>query len=131
MKILVPTDFSDNALKAALYAAELAKKSGSEIVLFNVLETMGIPFDEVAESKMQETRKIKLQDVKASILSVYKNLNVQQELEEGTVIESILQFAAKEKVDLIIMGNKGAGVLFVEMREGKRGVQILNAEQIR
>ena len=39
MKILVPTDFSDNAMKAAVYAAELAKQTEAEIILLNVHET--------------------------------------------------------------------------------------------
>lgn len=37
-KILVPTDFSNNALKAITYASEIAKKSGAVIYLLHVIE---------------------------------------------------------------------------------------------
>lgn len=37
-KILVLTDFSENALKACLYAAEIAQKSGATIFLLHIIE---------------------------------------------------------------------------------------------
>jgi hypothetical protein len=37
-KILVPTDFSDCAAPAVLYAADLAKKTGAEIYLIHIVE---------------------------------------------------------------------------------------------
>lgn len=37
-KIFVPTDFSDNAMRASLYAAEMAKKNGATIFLLHVIE---------------------------------------------------------------------------------------------
>lgn len=37
-KILVPTDFSANAMKAVLYAAEIAKKNNTAVYLLDVIE---------------------------------------------------------------------------------------------
>lgn len=37
-KILVPTDFSKNALKGVVYASELAQKTGAAIHLLHVIE---------------------------------------------------------------------------------------------
>ena len=37
-KILVPTDFSNNALKAVGYASEIAKKSKASVILMHVIE---------------------------------------------------------------------------------------------
>ena len=38
-KILVPTDFSDNAKKAIDYAVAVAEKANAEIVLLNVTKS--------------------------------------------------------------------------------------------
>jgi nucleotide-binding universal stress UspA family protein len=41
-KILVPTDFSDNALKAVAHACEIAKKSNAVIHLLHVEPTLSM-----------------------------------------------------------------------------------------
>jgi nucleotide-binding universal stress UspA family protein len=41
-RILVPTDFSDNSARAVRYAAELADKFGSELVLLHVVQDLAL-----------------------------------------------------------------------------------------
>ncbi len=113
-KILVPTDFSDNAMKAAMYAAEIAKKSGATVFLLHVIEpvadTIREPFtfpekymDEVVAERMKL-----LDSTLGAIASTYPEIKMETELSKGTVINSILDFADGLQIDLIVMGTKGA-----------------------
>ena len=49
-KIVVPTDFSKNALIAVTYSSEVAKKAGAAIYLLHVLEPrVDVLIDSVAQ----------------------------------------------------------------------------------
>lgn len=113
-KILVPTDFSDNAMKAVLYAAEIAKMNKATVYLLHVMEPVDDrirqPFglhekylEMVAGSEME-----KLEAVQQAMRSNYPEVKTVTELAKGTVINSILDFAESTQVNLIVMGTKGA-----------------------
>ena len=113
-KILVPTDFSNNALKAVGYAAEIAKKSGATIYLLHVIE----PTINMATMQADSSRKMVLKERKAelnlalkSIADVYPQVEVAPFLVGGAVVSSILDYAENEKMDMIVMGTKGASGL--------------------
>ncbi|HEY5370097.1 MAG TPA: universal stress protein [Hanamia sp.] len=113
-KILVPTDFSNNALKAVGYAAEIAKKSGASIFLLHVIE----PTINMATMQTDSSRKMVLEERKAelnlslkSIANVYPQIKVVPFLVGGAVVSSILEYAENEKMDMIVMGTKGASGL--------------------
>lgn len=113
-KILVPTDFSNNALKAVGYAAEIAKKSGATIFLLHVIEpaiNMATMQADSSGKKVVEERTAKLNLSLKSIGEVYPNIKVIPYLAGGSVISSILEYAEKEKMDMIVMGTKGASGL--------------------
>ena len=113
-KILVPTDFSNNALKAVGYAAEIAKKSGATIFLLHVIE----PTINMATMQTDSSRKMVLEKKKSelnlalkSIADVYPQIKVIPFLAGGAIVSSILDYAEKEEMDMIIMGTKGASGL--------------------
>ena len=113
-KILVPTDFSDNALKAVGYAAEIAKKSVADIILLHVIEpsiNMATMQADSSGKKVVKARTGKLNLSLKSIAGAYPDVKVNPYLAGGSVIPSILQFAEKENIDLITMGTKGASGL--------------------
>lgn len=113
-KILVPTDFSNNALKAVGYAAEIAKKSGAIIFLLHVIEptiNMATMQSDSSGKKVVKDRTSKLNLSLKSIAEVYPHIKVLPFLAGGTVISSILEYAEKEKMDMIVMGTKGASGL--------------------
>lgn len=115
MKILVPTDFSENAMKAALYAAEVAQRTNSRIFLLHACElgheAIRQPFGlhEKYDRLVMENRKAELSALKRSMLAVYAKINIRTEMTYGDAVDSILEFSESEKIDLIIMGTKGAG----------------------
>ena len=110
-KILVPTDFSQNALKAIGYAAEIAKKSGATIFLLHVIEptlNMATMQADSSGKKVVKARTAKLNLSLKSIADVYPDIKVIPYLTGSAVIPSILEYAEKEMIDMIIMGTKGA-----------------------
>jgi len=117
MKILVPTDYSDNAMKAVIYAAELAKEIKAEILLLNSQEEayskirQPFPLHEKYNQLVYDSRKNDIRALKKSILSLYSGLHIKTRLTGGLAVDSILETSKTENVDLIVMGTHGAGGL--------------------
>lgn len=126
-KILVPYDDSEPSNKALDHAVNIAKMSGqSEVILLYIIaeypryhfierparsiktgekttisqylkeiyELMGESANDVLDSKKEEIKKKAGLDIRTMILT-------------GKISDTIIDFAAKEKVDLIIIGNIG------------------------
>lgn len=113
-KILVPTDFSNNALKAVTYASEIAKKSGATIFLLHVIEptiNMASMHSDSSNKKVVDDRSAQLNLSLKSIADVYPDIEVIPYLAGGAVITSIIEYAENEKMDMIVMGTKGASGL--------------------
>jgi len=113
-KILVPTDFSNNALKAITYASEIAKKSGSVIYLLHVIEPtinmVKMQADSSREEVVKERSELLILSQK-TLNDIFPDVRVIKHLSGGTPIASILNYAEKEKMDLIVMGTTGASGL--------------------
>src|SRR5690606_20768430 len=117
-KILVPTDFSKPATIATETAAEIARKSGAQLILlhivegvsessFNITGEMGkVP----AENKLFMLKLIersKKQLEKAAENPKLKGIRVKQELRMGTAFHGMRTIIAEQKVDLVVMGTSG------------------------
>jgi nucleotide-binding universal stress UspA family protein len=109
--ILVPTDFSEVSENAAKYAMELAGfYKNAKVVFFHVysvptviaadIPMMSVPFDEMESSKF-------LKDFSKK----FKDANIETELivRPGFVVDEILYFLEKRRIDTIVMGITGAG----------------------
>lgn len=113
-KILIPTDFSGNALKAAQYAAEIANKTGASIYLLHVIEPVTdsirqpYPLHERLQEEIANNRLKELGALQKTIAQLYPGIKTETELAKGTITTSILDFAENNQVDLIVMGTKGA-----------------------
>ena len=113
-KILVPTDFSKNALKAVTYASEIAKKSGATLHLLHVIEpslNMATMQSDSSGKKVIAEKTQKLNLSLKSIEEIYPEVKVVPSLAGGSVISSILKYVEEEKPDLVIMGTNGASGL--------------------
>lgn len=112
-KVLIPTDFSPNALRAVQYAIEIARRSNVSIHLLHVCDTI---LDPVLTGHEKITRDYNsticaeaqqnLNRLQESIIET-ENLNVTTELAQGSIKEGILKAAAAPGVDLVIMGTLG------------------------
>ena len=117
-KILLPTDGSKFAEKAADHAIWIASKSGAEIIVLNVIETsslVGLPAEDlivrikemlkeegrrslerISEMVTEEEKELKIEDIKVNLKT-----------EEGSPADAILKTVEKEDVDLVVMGTSG------------------------
>lgn len=109
MKVLVPTDGSEQSMKAVQRALEVAEKQGAQVTLMAVSYFTG-DFDEmplnIREKLEAEARK---NLSKAKAVFDQKNVKVETVLESGLVpANNILRKAEEGKFDRIIMGSTGA-----------------------
>lgn len=127
-KLLVPTDFSAEAASALKVAAYIAKKTGAEIILFNVIEmalpvdyyrapvgdlaTLPIPTDNTVQMKALKEMKQKLKAIEHQLSEQEIKCKSEVDVDVDNVFKDISEVIAKrEDVDLIIMGSKGASGL--------------------
>jgi len=113
--ILVPTDFSANADNALNFAIELSKKMKSKIILLNVFDIKYasgyVSFDstaaEIKEARNESEKKLKVLATRVKA----EGVSCQTRSEYELIVDSILEVSDKEKVDLIVIGTKGASNL--------------------
>jgi nucleotide-binding universal stress UspA family protein len=121
-KIIVPTDFSENAAKAFEYACELASNINKEITLLHafqipVMDTSIPTF--MVQSMVEEEEKRCREELEKLCNKVqsktYKKsgeaLKCTYEIRQGFVVEEVLYEAEKEDADMIVMGTQGASGL--------------------
>ena len=118
-KILVPTDFSDQAKYALKLAVEIAKKADAELILLHVVEIPGqTQFNTMGEAtnvdgmegvyvmKMIELGKKKLAKLKGDDL--LEDVNLKTELKAGNTYYNISSIVNEYDPDLIVMGTSGS-----------------------
>jgi nucleotide-binding universal stress UspA family protein len=117
--ILVLTDFSQNALKAAESAAMLAGRLRTNILLFNsnytvpaipyypgvILVNENISWEEECENKLKQQAE-HLKKIIGDIYLDQRKPTVHMLLKEGTLASNINDLVRKENVDLIMMGGR-------------------------
>ena len=117
-KILVPCDFSDPAIQAFRFAVEIANQSKGEIILLNVVE-LPVMHDTVLMPTLNFEMEF-LKDMKANAEKNFSKMKtkwasdgpkVSSFIEHGPIMTTIGHIAEKKKVDLIVMGTKGASGL--------------------
>ncbi len=119
-KILVPTDGSSYSLKAAQYAAKLAKTHKAKVTILHVMQLRfpGVdrPIDvNDIESAVIEVEKIdKIKERAMSVIDKTKKYFVDEKtpfdtvyFSYGNIPEIIVKTAKDEDYDIIIMGHKG------------------------
>lgn len=106
-KILVPTDGSTYSLKAAEYAAELARELESKVSILHVSEYHPRVR---ARELVQEEEKLG-EEILSKTKEIFDKARVQvdvMKLEFGHPADIICSVAEREQFDLIVMGEKGA-----------------------
>lgn len=116
-KILVPVDGSPVSKVAAEKAVEMAKIYGGKLIFIYVVDTRGIytydvggiisvPFNypKITEELMEV--KTKFLDAFVSMLGITDE-DVEKVVLHGEPSDKILDYAKKEKCDMIIMGRRG------------------------
>ncbi|HSP11979.1 MAG TPA: universal stress protein [Salegentibacter sp.] len=135
-KILVPTDFSDQAEKALKVAAQLARKFDSEIYLLHMLELPLQLIDPVQGSNTHNLPEsiffMKLAHQRFSKLMAkpyLKDLKVKETVLFHQAFEGIREVSEERKCDLIVMGSHGASG-FKEMFIGSNTEKVVRTSRI-
>lgn len=112
-KILVPTDFSESAKYALLYAIDLAQKYGGGLHFIHVVEPIVAPVDFAwGTYSYPDIEKQLSGHVETSIAKLIKD-EVPSEIEtESTILHGkswreIVSFAKAEEIDLIVVATHG------------------------
>ena len=115
-KILVPTDFSENAKSAFKYAVELAQRLEAEVTVVNiyhpsatVVNEYPLPIDvELLKINRERLAKFAASDDQKNIESVGISERVEQRVEIGFAVDKLVELSNTGEFDLIIMGATGA-----------------------
>ncbi len=119
-KILVPTDFSEQAGYAIEFAGELGRKLNAELTLLHVVVDATLPSvhytGEVALPDMQdrlfvlkliERGKEQMEELVSD--PALKDVKVKTEIHVGDIYYGVKEVIKEKEIDLIIMGTKGSG----------------------
>lgn len=111
--ILVPVDFSKVSENAAKYAAELARCTNANLILYHVfispVLTTNTPmvFPEPQEFEKENMKMLHALDKK--LKAKYGKIETELWSQPGFVVDEITRFTKKHTTDLVIMGVTGAG----------------------
>lgn len=120
-KILVPTDGSNTAQKAAKYGVDLAKKLRAAVVILSVIDqrpyvSQTVPaakttlhIIEPIEDYLREAAEAYAGEIKK--LCDKRGVRSKIVITSGHPVEDIVKQAAKTKADLIVMGSHGKSAL--------------------
>ncbi len=116
-KLIVPTDFSENAFNALKYASELFKYEKSEIFIlhayadevFNTETVITPEFLEEYKKTIKEKADRELAEIKGRIKKLYPNPKHEFHTLSafGLLIDEVNDLAEKENADLIITSTRG------------------------
>lgn len=112
-KILVPVDGSDNSKRALMQAAKVAGRNGAEITVVHVIDmppTVYVESQKLLNQLLEQYRR-----ESAKVLDEYEDIAEKEGVEaksvilEGAAAESIVDYADKHGIDMIVMGSRGLG----------------------
>lgn len=109
--VLVPTDGSNDAIRAAEHGAALARTFGARLHLLNVVDlaAAGGPFDAggLGEEFVERLREDAEKTIDATEAAISVPQGLRTAVEEGRPVRTILDYAEEHDVELIAMGTQG------------------------
>lgn len=120
-KVLVPTDFSEQAGNALKVANRIAHKSGCEVILMTVIEPTksfsgSNDASQAEDSIEQKYIQYLVENAEGRMSKLtneieFANTNCTTRVEIGNIYKAITDMVLKESIDLIIMGTQGSSGL--------------------
>lgn len=133
-KILIPTDFSENAEYALKVAAQIARENDGEIIILHMLELPHQASDAVGSGHaipelmfFKNAAIKKLEDLMDE--DYLDGITVSEIIQFELAFEGILKISKKNDVDLIIMGSHGASG-FKEMFIGSNAEKVVRNSEV-
>ncbi|MEM2516612.1 MAG: universal stress protein [Candidatus Nitrosocaldus sp.] len=111
MKILVAIDGSEQSFKAARYAIDIARRLDASIILLHVVSIPQFPHHLGSLDEYYRKVAIEVDDwfTMISNWDESKGINISRKVihSHTSVVESIVEYAEEEGVDLIVVGTRG------------------------
>src|SRR5690606_7519275 len=112
-KLLVPTDFSDNAFQAAQYAAEIGKRQNFSLHIVHYYTATSSGFDDAELTEVQEQPNILKADITikewvGKLQDKHPELSISYHNERGLLEEALPREAKEGEYVAIVMGTTGA-----------------------
>lgn len=112
--ILVPTDFSDNAWIATVYAANLAAKYNWQLHILHTYHEFsnaraGLKFTEEVRASMSETSAQNMEKQEGNLREQFPNLVFTSACILGDLSKTVLDLLHTDQYNFLVMGTKGAG----------------------
>ncbi|GGC33133.1 hypothetical protein GCM10011386_26560 [Parapedobacter defluvii] len=111
--LLIPTDFSRHAYQACLYAAGMAARHGWKLHLLHVYQSFyavsaypgvtGAAWVEIKDATDQQ-----MAELIEKLKKQFPAISISGENREGTMADTVANFAREKNVNLIVMGTQGA-----------------------
>ncbi len=104
-RILVPVDLTQKNTHAVKTARDLAAESGGTVTLLHVIETLDLPFEELEGfyARLEEKARRAMDEMAAPLQKA--GLSFARRVSYGRRAEEIVDFAAEEDSDLIILSS--------------------------
>jgi nucleotide-binding universal stress UspA family protein len=133
-KILVPTDFSDQAENALKVAAQLAKKHNAELYLLHTLELPMQKVDPLAANENLPEAMFFMRLAHKNFETILKKdflkgLNVHEIVEFYETFRGVYQVCKRNDIDLIVMGSHGTNS-FREMLIGSNTEKVVRTSEV-
>lgn len=113
--ILAATDFSKTARNAINYAAEIAIRTKSRLILFHVYRppviVSDVPVMTPSAEELEKDSMKWLKKIRTGLISKHSRLDVDMVCMNNSAVEGITTCAREYRADLIVMGTHGAGYL--------------------
>lgn len=114
-KIVVPCDFSEQAINAFRFAIDIARQSNGEVHLVHVIElpvlhdTVLMPVLSFEEALFEELReKAEKQFKKLETKYNDDSIKIKSKVVFGATSRMVLDYIGENKIDLVVMGTHGA-----------------------
>lgn len=111
-RILVATDGSENAEKAASYGINIAKITGAEVHTLYVISTQNsvttrtvTGWSEAVEEYLENKGKVAIEEVEK--MGKDAGVKIESVFLKGIPAEKILEYTEENNIDLIVMGTQG------------------------
>lgn len=134
-KILVPCDFSEQAINAFRFALHLEVESKTEVHLVHVIDlpvlydTVLMPALSFEQEKFQDLKRNAEQKCEQLIHKHPAAIKVKSKVEFGPTYRTIVEYIAQHEIDLVVMGTRGiTGIR--EIFIGSNTEKVVRASQV-
>ncbi len=111
-RILLTTDFSDNAQNAIDYAINLYKNDNCDFYILNTYHAEAFTMELAAVGNLEEAKQISTERLayildRISAVDTSENHRYHLVSQHGTLIETMKELIDKHDIDVVVMGTKG------------------------